>query len=114
MRSQQNTAGMSLILQNGYPYPYPEGITDEQADQYADEAMSHTLEIHGVKCFEWKHELTIEFVDYESFCRALDVTGWAHYDHIVLSAPYSAKDGYNHPAIIVGDKAYCGFIVSSK
>lgn len=97
---------MKLILQNGYPYPLP---PDFDSDQY--DARSHHIEIDGVIHFEWKHTLTVEF---ETDIRASRVhlhSEWEVWNHNTLEARISVADGYNHPAIIYGDKAYCGFIL---
>ncbi len=102
---------MKLILTNGYPYPYPEGLTAEQNESIAQDAPGHRLEIDGVRHFEWLHTVTVEFTYMDQFNKALDLTGWEFYSFRVLEAPTSVRDGYDHPAIVVKDMAYCGFIL---
>lgn len=71
--------------------------------------------IDDVRHFEWKYELTIEFSDYSTAKIAHMRTGWPFWSgdraRPILSAPFSADDGYEAPAIIVGNIAYCGFIL---
>ncbi len=102
---------MKLILQNGYPYPLPEGFGDDPNDTYDCRDYEYSLE--GVTHFEWKHTLTIEFKDRRTYDFAKRDTGWDEWDgnNMILEATTSVEDGYDHPAIIVGDKAYCGFIL---
>lgn len=101
---------MKLILLNGYPFPCPEGF-DPEATGYDCRAFELTLV--GVRHFEWKHELTIEFDSRSAYDAALAVTNWEEWDRgeMILSASVSAPDGYGHPAIVVCDRAYCGFIL---
>lgn len=101
---------MRLTLQNGYPYPYPTGISEAEAEDIADNLA--TLELHGVTHFEWLHTVTVEFDNVLSVLEAQAKTGWKTWDNgLVLEAPQSAADGYGHPAIIARDTAYCGFIL---
>lgn len=103
---------MKLILQNGYPYPFPEGF-DVEKEGY--DCREFSVEIEGVIHFEWKYELTIEFKTYAQAKQYSEQLGWPFWTDdrslAILSAPYSEADGYEAPAIIVGDKAYCGFIL---
>lgn len=101
---------MQLILQNGYPYPLPRDF-DAEAQGY--DCRDYTVVIEGVRHFEWKYELTVEFKDYKAAKEHHETLDWPWYDkaRCVLSAPFSADDGYEAPAIIAGDKAYCGFIL---
>jgi hypothetical protein len=104
---------MRLILKNGYPFPYNLDLSQAEQDKIADEAASHTLEIEGVTHFEWLHTLTIEFDGLLSANRARDRTGWETWgsNPRVLEAKWSPEDGYHHPAIVVGERAYCGFVL---
>jgi hypothetical protein len=108
---------MRLILQNGYPYPYPEGLLspDEEA-KIAEAAAGKTFEINGVIHFEWKHTLTVEFGDQDEHFNPQELTGWRRWgsERNILEALTSGLDGYDHPAIIVGDTAYCGFILKEE
>lgn len=99
-----------LTLQNGYPSPYPEGLTDEESDEIADNVTS--LDIVGVVAFQWLHTITIEFADQASYDAAKALTGWTPWSPLVLEAQSSAAEGYAHPAILAGDKAYCGFMLT--
>ena len=100
---------MKLLLQNGYPYPFPEGF-DPEAEGY--DCRDYSFKLLGVVQFEWGYTLTIEFKNYALFHRAQELTGWARWgDGFVLEATLSKDDGYDHPTIIVGDMAYCGFIL---
>ncbi|WP_342051255.1 MULTISPECIES: hypothetical protein [unclassified Cupriavidus] len=107
---------MKLILTNGYPFPYPEGATEAQMEEWAGEAAGITLTLEGVEHFEWKHTLTVEFFTAEAMCNAMRETGWQFWDEgmFVLEAGTSGKDGYDHPAIIAGGRAYCGFVLDAS
>jgi len=101
---------MKLMLTNGYPYPYPDGLTDKQQEAISEAAPGRTFELDGVVQFEWKHTVTVEIKDdFRAWLDARRVTGWLVWSEGVLEAPTSCADGYDHPAIIVGDTAYCGF-----
>lgn len=101
---------MKLVLTNGYPYPYPTGLTEAQQEGISEAAAGRSMEIEGVAHFEWKHTVTVEIRDdFKYWLEARRVTGWPVWSEGVLEAPTSAADGYDHPAIIVGDTAYCGF-----
>ena len=103
---------MRLLLTNGYPFPCPEGF-DSEAEGY--DSRDYSFELLGVIQFEWKYTLTIEFKDYDHFQRAQARTGWAPWgrDDLILEATTSRDDGYDQPAIVVGGKAYCGFILEN-
>ena len=98
---------MELILTNGYPLIFPE--TQDDLNNY--DAREYFIKIPGVIHFEWKYELTVEFADHRALKKAQEITGWPVYQANILTAPYDDKDGYEAPAIIVKDKAYCGFIL---
>ena len=100
---------MKLILTNGYPYPYPNGLTPDLEDALSNAAPSIRLELAGVTHFEWLHTVTVKFVDDNAESSARVSTGWSDWSPGVLEAQTSSGDGYDHPAIIVGDVAYCGF-----
>lgn len=119
---------MRLTLMNGYPFPYPERIAElrtlnadmaasEEQDEelraleqaISDAASGNQLIIDGVKHFEWLHTVTVEFDAYGAFDAARRLTGWSEWTGLILEAKLSAEDGYDHPAIVVGDMAYCGF-----
>lgn len=102
---------MNLILSNGYPYPYPDGLTEAQQEELSMAAPAYRLVIAGVVHFEQKYTTTIEFIDHDAYRAAQAITGWAAWgDHqLVLEAPTSAADGYDYPAIVVGKHAYCGY-----
>lgn len=106
---------MKLHLLNGYPFPFPTSISERASDEIADAASGVHLEIDGVTHFEWVHTVTIEFESRAACERAIELTGWNYWDEerMVLEAMTSAGDGYGHPAIVVRDKAYCGFTVLS-
>ncbi len=104
---------MKLHLLNGYPFPYPTDLTPKQEEVHSDAAAGITLDIGNVSHFEWLHTLTIEFTSMFAAQTAAALTGWTFYDdtRLVLEAKTSSEDGYGHPAMIAGDKAYCGFIL---
>lgn len=104
---------MRLRLINGYPYPYPEGLPPEEEARISDASRSRTLEIEGVVHFEWLHTVTIEFVNWGCYNAAANLTGWKEWSFLILEAQTSSADGYNHPAIVVGNTAYCGFILEN-
>ena len=99
---------MQLLLTNGYPYPCPDDF-DSEKEEY--DARDYEVQLTGITHFEWLHTVTVEFSTIEAYEEAKAKTGWTDWSYRVLEANTSAKDGYNHPAIIVGDKAYCGFIL---
>ena len=100
---------MRLSLENGYPYPLPDGF---DLDTY--DSRSHSVLIEDVRHFEWRHTLTIEFDTGEACERVEQLSGcWTHWSHKVLEAVTAVDDGYEHPAIVFGDKAYCGFVLLS-
>jgi hypothetical protein len=102
---------MKLILTHGYPYPYPfpDGF---DAEEEGYDCRSYSLEIEGVVHFEWVHTVTVEFAHYGAYEAAKELTKWEPWgDGPILEAATSGPDGYDHPAIVVGDKAYCGFIL---
>jgi hypothetical protein len=107
---------MLLTLQNGYPYPYPLHLTSKQNEEIDAEAASFTTEFKGVVTFQWLHTVTIGFDGLVNATAARDATGWEIWggDPLVLEAKTSGPDGYDHPAIIVGPVAYCGFILSDE
>lgn len=100
---------MNLILSNGYPYPYPDKLTEKEQEELSMAAPAYRLVIEGVTHFEQKHTTTVEFRDADSYQTAQAITGWAAWSDLklILEAPTSADDGYDYPAIIVGKVAYC-------
>ena len=100
---------MRLSLENGYPYPLPDGFDSDTYD-----SRSHSVLIEDVCHFEWRHTLTIEFDTVEACERIEQLSGcWTPWSHKVLEAVIDVNDGYEHPAIVFGDKAYCGFVLLS-
>ena len=105
---------MRLRMTNGYPYPYPQGLSEAEQDEINDRAAGEDLLLDGVNHFEWLHTVTVEFDNVLSLLEAQGKTGWQLFGsghNCILEAPTSLADGYGHPAIIVGDRAYCGFIL---
>lgn len=104
---------MKLILLNGYPYPYPQNLTEYDQEDLANAASGNTLEISGIVHFEWLHTVTVEFESYEVMHSAQTLTGWERWspDMPILEAFTSIADGYDHPAILANGMAYCGFIL---
>lgn len=105
---------MKLRLINGYPFPYPTNLSEAEQDELSTEAPGKAHDIDGVIHFEWKDTLTIEFATYEPAKAIRELAGWGWWDERrnVVEAHTSKDDGYDsHPAIIVGDTAYCGFIL---
>jgi hypothetical protein len=102
---------MLLTLQNGYPFPYPTDLTESQQEVHSEAAAGICLDIHGVVHFEWKHTITVEFADRDAMLTAQKLTGWEIYHGLILDAKTSGLDGYDHPAIVALDKAYCGFML---
>jgi len=102
---------MILVLRNGYPFPYPTGLSDAEEDKYANGAAGVTMTIHGVESLEWLHQLTVKFESVAAANAAIHLTDWDVYDddNWILTLNTSAEDGYQHPAIVVRGTAYCGF-----
>ena len=88
---------MKLTLMNGYPSPYPVALTIDDADSFAEAAGGITLTIEGVRHFEWKHTVTIEFEDFESFEKARDQTGWKRWGHRPDSGSRDQSEGGLRP-----------------
>lgn len=104
---------MKLILEAPYPYPLPDDYDSDKWLYSHDAAL--TLELDNVVHFEWKHTITVEFDTYQHMREAQELTGWPKWgdpDYHILEAPTSVEDGYyGHSAILVKDRAYCGFIL---
>lgn len=100
---------MRLTLMNGYPFPYPDNLTEAEQAAISDAASGYEVSFSGVRHFEWLHTVTVEFYAYGAFHAARKLTGWAEWSGLILEAKLSAEDGYDHPAIVVGNMAYCGF-----
>ena len=104
---------MRLRLTNGYPYPWPDHLPEAEQEAISLVAPGNQFRIEGVKHFEWLHTVTVEFEEDWQLFKARDATGWGIWSDCILEAPTSASDGYDHPAIIVGNMAYCGFILEN-
>ena len=114
---------MKLILQNGYPAPWPKDKPQDVLDAYGEEAAGVTLTLEGVIYFQWLHVLLVEFESREAAEKAKALTGWTWWDEwtdvpCTLEARTSPEDGYAHPAIVaaqaydgVPNTAYCGFLL---
>lgn len=102
---------MILVLSQGYPFPYPEGLTQEQVDELAESAPHHTIELPDVKSVEMKFEFTVEFNSQEAAALMALVTGWEFCTPSILLAQTSNKDGYDFPAVIVRNRAFCGIFL---
>lgn len=98
---------MRLVLENGYPYPLPQGF---DFDRY--EARGHEVILDDVARVEWLHTLTVEFSHVDAYQSAKKRSGcWQRWSHRVLEAVVSSDEGCEHPAIVFNDKAYCGFVL---
>lgn len=97
---------MKLLLESGYPHPLPEGF-----DVDAYDASENQVFIEGVRHFEWRRTLTLEFADWQTCQRAQEASGyWRPYGFgPQLEAVVSDANCYWHPSIVYGDKAYRGF-----
>jgi hypothetical protein len=102
---------IKLVLSNGYPHPYPSHLPAQEQDAINENLTE--LVLLGVVHFEWKYLPTIEFETPALAELARSITGWDYWEGNpdILAANYSVEDGYEHPALIVADKAYCGFIL---
>lgn len=103
-----------LALGDGYPFPYPTD-SDEELDAIIEGEMAvEDLILKGVDSLEWRFEWTIQFVDQASYDAAKAATGWEAYDAaaLILSITLSGSEGRDGmPALIVGDKAYCRWML---
>ncbi|RRD55754.1 hypothetical protein EII20_13850 [Comamonadaceae bacterium OH2545_COT-014] len=97
---------MKLVLENGYPLIEPPGF-----DLDAYDCLEHRVVIEGVCHFEWKHTLTVEFETLQACHHAQQLSGWKPWSYKVLEAEINPDAGYGHPAIVYGDKAFCGFML---
>lgn len=108
---------MRLILTHGYPYPFPESLSEAEEETISANASNVRLELEGVVHFEWLHTITVQFASREEADCARSVAGWEWWDEAshILEAPSNVDEGYNHPAILAENHAYCGFqLVADK
>ena len=109
----------------------PAQVESGEDSPYNVEAQGVTLELAGVVHFEWKHCVTVEFADRDTYDKAKRLTGWEAYDEdeLILEAPTKSDEGYDHPAIIAQvpyeleegygegtapSTAYCGFYLTAQ
>lgn len=104
---------MKLTLQNGYPYPFPAGLTEQENNEITANASSERITLEGVRHVEWLYAFTVAFESEEAFELARQKTGWQVYGDLTLEANTSSADGYDQPAIIAAGMAYCGLVVKS-
>jgi hypothetical protein len=105
-----------FILGDGYPFPYPEGLTEQEQDDLAAGLAVEDLRLKGVASVEWRFELTIQFVDRASYDAAKAATGWEAWDEaaLILSASLEGREGRGDmPALIIRDKAYCRWMLDA-
>jgi len=102
-----------FILGDGYPYPYPEGITEEEHEEIVGEMDVEAMRLHGVDSVEWRFEWTIQFVDQASYDAAKDATGWESFDAraLILSIPTEHPGRGGMPGIIVKDKSFARWMI---
>ncbi|HQT89956.1 MAG TPA: hypothetical protein PK677_15685 [Acidiphilium sp.] len=103
----QRVQPMRLLLRNGHPYPKKASAAEQE--NHSGNTGGVMLDITGVVHFEWLHVITVEFEDDEAFEHAQRTTGWKTWSYRVLEAQTSPADGYQHPAIIAANCAFCGF-----
>ena len=105
---------MRLTLQNGYPSPYPVGLSEDEQEAVSAAAGGLSLCLEGVAALQWLHTVTVEFDTHEQANAARALTGWEPWgtSDKVLEAPTSDAEGYGHPAIIADSRAWCGFFLS--
>ena len=105
---------MKMILENGYPFPYPANLSETEQEAISETARGVSITLKGIKGVEWLHTLTVEFHTSEAMKYGL-VLGWKPWGNgNVLEVPTSGPDGYDHPALIAGNRAYCGFILADE
>lgn len=106
---------MKLILGNGYPFPYPDYLSEVELNAINETAPSISMAIDNVRGIEWKYTLTVEFDTLEHLQEAEKLTGWPRWGrcefYYILEAFVSVLDGYDHPAVVVGGKAFCALMV---
>ncbi|MCL8382078.1 hypothetical protein [Xanthobacter aminoxidans] len=105
-----------FVLGNGYPHPYPEGLSEEQQEEISGNLAVEDLRLKGVGSVEWRFEMTIQFVDRASYDDAKAATDWEPYDDraLILSVNLKGPEGRGEmPAIIVRDKAYCRWMLTA-
>lgn len=103
---------MNLELSYGYPYPYPLSMTHALHTELTEAAPAYRLVVKGVSSFQQKLDATIQFIDEAAFNAAQAITGWKRSGEGVLEVPTyyrNMHDAYKHPAIIVGNIAYCAY-----
>lgn len=100
--------GFKLLLSNGYPFPHPKNLSLVQEEHFSETAACVTLEIEGIKHFEIKHTVTVEFVDQAAYDKALALTGWSVWSaaDLILEARASSADGYGLSCAIIAKQVY--------
>jgi hypothetical protein len=98
----------NVELGDGYPHPYPNHLPEAEQEAINENAACHRLTLQGVRSFEWRFTLTMEFSDRAAYEAAQTATGWKAWNEgrFILEAVTDAGAGREHPAIIVGDRAY--------
>ena len=110
---------MKLRLSNRYPFPYPANVSEAEGERISSDAGNHELILSGVKHFEIKHTVTVEFKDLKSYEAAEKATGWKVWgtsdSDLILEAQVSGPDGYGpFPAIVTGEYAWCGMVITPE
>lgn len=110
---------MNLRLSNRYPFPYPADVSEAEAERISSDAGNHELILSGVKHYETKHTVTVEFKDLKSYEAAEAATGWKVWgtsdSDLILEAQVSAADGYGpFPAIVAGGYTWCGIVLTPE
>lgn len=98
----------NVELGDGYPHPYPNHLPEVEQDEINENAACKRFILQGVRSFEWRFTLTIEFRDRAAYDAAQTATGWKTWDEgrFILEAVTDASAGREIPAIIVGGRAY--------
>lgn len=107
---------LDFVLGDGFPHPYPEGLSEEEQEEISSNLAVEDLRLKGIGSVEWRFEMTIQFVDRASYDDAKAATGWEAWDEaaLILSIRLDGRDGRGDmPAIIVGDKAYCRWMLTA-
>lgn len=101
---------MQLVLQNGYPFPYPDNLSEAAQEEIAAQAGGTQLVLDGVVSLQFLHTLTVEFEDSVAFHKAKALTGWRRWCENVLEAQLGETE-YLLPGIVVENTSFAGFFL---
>lgn len=107
---------MKLSLTNAYPYPCPE-LPEDVFLKVHDASINAITTLNGVKGFEYKHALIVEFESQAAYATAMRLTGWPAWDSegFMLEASYVLQIGFEGKGALVTAQPYtqCSILAAS-